>query len=107
MTATILISLIILCILWGVYSTLTLSNALTKANDEINELKQHFKEHEKLPHFQSAQLFRQFYRNALEGKIKSINEINLDFSPYQMRQLAKAIEKNYPNDHFPEHQTSS
>lgn len=107
MATTILISLIVFCILLEVYSALTLSKKLIKANNKIEKLKSLFKEHEELPHFQSTKLFNHYYTNALEGKIKSIDEINLDFSPYQMRKLAKAIEKNYPNDHFPEHQTSS
>lgn len=97
MTTIILITAIAFCILLQVYYTLILFKKLIKTNDEINELTSLFNEHEKLPHFQTTKMFDKIYLNALEGKIKSINEINMNFSPLQMRRLAKAIEKNYPN----------
>lgn len=93
--------------IWAVYSISILHIKFTKAKDELAKLKVRMAEHELLPHFQSTQLFQKIYANALEGRIKSIDEVTLDFSPYQMRKLIKAIEKNHPTIRSPELQKSS
>lgn len=97
MTTIILITAIALLIVCTV-AVLINSKKTKDLRKEIEILKSNLKNHSEVPHFKDFSFFQKIYLAALDGRYKSIHEIeHLDFCPHHLKKLKDAIDKNYPN----------
>lgn len=104
MVTILLLTAVFICLATSLYKYYFLSKHLIRINHRMKKIEQSFLNHNKIPHFQSVECFQLIYTKALEGQYKSMDEINYDFSPWQMKKIGLAIEKNYPNEHPPKRQ---
>lgn len=97
MTTIILITAITSLIICTV--AVVINNKKIKAlRREIEILKSDLKNHSTVPHFKDFSFLQKIHLAALEGRYKSIHEIeHLDFCPHHLKKLKDAIDKNYPN----------